>query len=514
VAVYSLLHRAVVVPFQSFTITQVTNSGKATFTAISPDGKYLLSVMDENGLQSLWLRNIPTGSDTRVVPAASAWYRDPAFSPDGNYLYFFRAIDATRTGFDLYRAPVLGGTAQAIVNDVDSDLTFSPDGHRMAYVRGNDPEVGKYRLLSANLDGTDEKILRIAPAPGNFGPQHLSWSPDANRFAYTLLRPGNALGLISLFDLGTGKEEKLAAFNDKLISEVKWLPDGRGLALTYQPAGPNFTRAQIGFIPASQGSIQPVTRDTNHYNTLSLSADGKTLATVQIKATQTLYLLAGAGSQVTDPKPLLAQQQYVNAFDWAADGSLLVDESPRLLHLGADGSNPSQILVDPAAGIYSVSSCGAGLMVFGWAFHDGDNRTNLWRANTDGAGAMKLTEGPLVRFPVCSPDGKWAYFENSSTNQIWRVPLNGTGKAEMVPGSTVPNSFLSGSAIDISPDGKLLAYSVNVLVPDDPKVAFRNTALLDLSPSASPRLLKQDPRAFARWVAIHTGRKICGLRNS
>jgi eukaryotic-like serine/threonine-protein kinase len=494
VVVYSHLHRAVAAPFQNFNITQVTNSGKAASTAISPDGKYLLSVMDENGLQSLWLRNIPTGSDTRVVPAASAWYRDLAFSPDGNYLYFFRATDATRTGFDLYRAPVLGGTAQAVASDVDSNLTFSPDGQRMAYVRGNDPEVGKYRLLSANLDGTDEKILRIAPAPGNFGPGHLSWSPDANSFAYSLARPGNVLGLISLFDLRTGKEEQLAAFNDKLISEVKWLSDGRGLVLTYQPAGPNFTKAQIGFIAASGGSIQPITRDTNHYSTLTLSADGKTLATVQIKGTQSLYLLPGAGNQVTDPKPLLAQQQYVDAFTWAANGTLLVDESPRLLHLAADGSNPAQILGDSAAGIRYVSSCGPDHIVFAWSFHDGDNHANLWRANTDGAGPLKLTAGQFVRYPVCSPDGKWAYFENSSTNQIWRVPVNGAGKAELVPGSTIPNSFLSGTGIDLSPDGKLLAYAVNMLDPDDPRIAIKQTVLLDLSSSAPPRLLKQDRR--------------------
>jgi Tol biopolymer transport system component len=184
----------------------------------------------------------------------------------------------------------------------------------------------------------------------------------------------------------------------------------------------------------------------------------------------------------------------VNAFTWAADGSLLVDESPRLLHLAADGSNPAQILVDPAAGLYSVSSCGPGHIVFGWAFHDGDNHTNLWRANTDGAGSMKLTEGQLVRFPVCSLDGKWAYFENSSTNQIWRVPANGAGKAELVPGSAIPNSFLSGTGIDLSPDGKLLAYSVNMLDPDDPRIAIKQTVLLDLSSSAPPRLLKQDRR--------------------
>jgi len=32
----------------------------------------------------------------------------PQFSPDGNYLYFIKATDATNTNFDLFRAPVLG----------------------------------------------------------------------------------------------------------------------------------------------------------------------------------------------------------------------------------------------------------------------------------------------------------------------------------------------------------------------------------------------------------------------
>ena len=35
----------------------------------------------------------------------------------------------------------------------------------MAYMRANDPETGKYRLLSSNLDGSDEKVLQIAPLP-------------------------------------------------------------------------------------------------------------------------------------------------------------------------------------------------------------------------------------------------------------------------------------------------------------------------------------------------------------
>ena len=79
VGVYSLLYRPAPLPFQNFTVTQITNSGKAALTAISPDGKFVLSAMDENGLQSLWLRNVPTGSDTQVIAPSAAHYESLTF---------------------------------------------------------------------------------------------------------------------------------------------------------------------------------------------------------------------------------------------------------------------------------------------------------------------------------------------------------------------------------------------------------------------------------------------------
>jgi serine/threonine protein kinase len=51
--VYVLLHRAQPVPFSDFTITQVTKNGKTVAAALSPDGKYLLNVVEEGGKQSL-----------------------------------------------------------------------------------------------------------------------------------------------------------------------------------------------------------------------------------------------------------------------------------------------------------------------------------------------------------------------------------------------------------------------------------------------------------------------------
>ena len=39
------------IPFQEFAITQATNAGKAR-AAISPDGKHLVSVIDDSGAES------------------------------------------------------------------------------------------------------------------------------------------------------------------------------------------------------------------------------------------------------------------------------------------------------------------------------------------------------------------------------------------------------------------------------------------------------------------------------
>ena len=97
------------IPFQTFSITQLTDSGKVTLAAISPDAKYLLTVQNDRGQESMWLRNVPTNSDTQVLPLSDALYSSLAFSPDGNYIYYRQANDAEGISHNLMRAPVLGG---------------------------------------------------------------------------------------------------------------------------------------------------------------------------------------------------------------------------------------------------------------------------------------------------------------------------------------------------------------------------------------------------------------------
>ena len=443
--------------------------------------------MSDKGLNSLWLRNVATGSDTQVVPP-SATIPNVAFSPDGDYIYFRKAENAIASDFNVYRTPVLGGTPKAVVRDVDTGFTFSPDGRRMAYLRANNPDVGKYRLLSANLDGSDEKVLYIAPMKGLA--RWLSWSPDGKKIAYPEYQPGDALGGINLFDLDTGKIQILA-FADKVLWEMTWSPGGDGLFVTYQQKGPNFNRRQIGRVTLADGQLRPISRDTNSYATLSLSADGKTLATVQRKVVSNFYVLPGEGSASVDMSPSASGGEHIQFFNWAADGGLLIADPTQLVRMDANGNNPNQLVSDPSANILSLSQCGA-YLVFPWAFHDNTNSVSIWRVNTDGSHPLKLADEKFDTFPVCSANQNWVYYWPNN-KQLWRVPLDGSGKPEPIPGSIVAGGFLSGRGIGISPDGKTLAYVVEI-INSDSATGTHKIALLDVATLSSPRFLEANPR--------------------
>jgi len=107
--VYSFFQRSRHLPFEHFSIENLTNNGHVSRAALSPpDGKYLLHALEENGLQSLWLRHIPTMSDTQVVPSGSNAVR-------GTHFFSQMAATSTACGKDeaehtlasLYRAQSL-----------------------------------------------------------------------------------------------------------------------------------------------------------------------------------------------------------------------------------------------------------------------------------------------------------------------------------------------------------------------------------------------------------------------
>jgi len=480
--VYALLHRTAPTPFQKFTIMQVTNTGRAARAAISPDGRYVLSAMNDKGLESLWLRNVPTGSDTQVIPSSPEHYEGLAFSPDGNYIYFRKAQNASHHGYDLYRSPVLGGTPEMLVRNISSDIAFSPTARHIGYIRWHEFEENKYRILTSSLESNKEEILYTGSLIAE-RPNSLAWSPKGDQIAYTVQNlTGEGLGAVDIFDVGRGKVRRLATYKGKYPDEVRWSPDGRVLFATYTGTGENWDKGQIGFLPVSGGDLEPITRDTNRYKTLTLSANGGTLATILERSYATISVLSNAAQQFGEERLLLSQSNQFNdwsVLSWAADGDLLVSTTGRLLKLGVGGYGQTQLLGDSSAMIGTPSSCGENYVVLTWALHGGTSSVNIWRTNRDGSAPLKLTDGMLDFFPVCSPDKKWVYYlDFASDRVIHRVALDGSAKAEAI----LPRVSGSIGGLNVSPDGKRLAI---VVEPED-VVKF---AVFDLESSKPPRML-------------------------
>jgi Tol biopolymer transport system component len=74
------------------------------------------------------------------------------FSPDGNSVYFVRSRTEIGSFKDLYATPVLGGHARLWARDIDSPVSFSPDGRQFVYTQGF-PDGNNRRI--ANADGSD-----------------------------------------------------------------------------------------------------------------------------------------------------------------------------------------------------------------------------------------------------------------------------------------------------------------------------------------------------------------------
>jgi eukaryotic-like serine/threonine-protein kinase len=486
--IYSLLHRPVPAPFQKFTVTRVTDSGKVAGAAISPDGKYVLSVTDDSGQQSLWLCNVPTGSVTQVIPPSATDYLGLAFSPDGNYIYFSKAENASHIHYDLYRSPVLGGDQQIVVRNIaGQSLTFSPDGQRIAYLRQDDPEVGKYRILSASLEGSNETVLLTEPAVNV--PDFLAWSLKGDEI-YTSGAGGNGeRAAIDVLDVHTGKLRRFAAFPDEFLAEIKWSPVDHVLFVMHGQTGASGIKAQIGFLRATGGEMEPITRDSNRYATVTVSADGKTLATVLVRSEATVFVLSDTGHGFADPRPVLSQ---ANDFDdwsslhWSNDGNLLLNNFGRLLKVGLDGKSQTQLLADPSARMFTPFSCGTNYIVLTWQDRGGTHSRSVWRTNADGTNPLQLTHGDDDRSPACSPDQKWVYYFDNRESKIHRVPVDGSGKSETI--LDLPQGFSAAAALSFSPDGKTLAAALL-----DARRAT-TIGLYDLGSSSPPRMLDASRR--------------------
>jgi Tol biopolymer transport system component len=358
-----------------------------------------------------------------------------------------------------------------------------------SFYRNNDPEVGKFQLLVANSDGTEEKMIATGPIASAH--RYLSWSPDGKRIALT--DAGGDPAPIQFMDVASAKTVDFVSLPGVVFYKSEWLPDARGLLTQYQDLRAGLNHNQIGFISYPGAEFHAITKDTNSYESLSLSADAKTLTTVQSKRLFTLYAVPFTIDGANPPAPAVPQLQkgFLN-FSWAGNNGFFLAEDNRLVRISSDGSNKTNLAT--LTSIYSVSACADGrYLLLALVGQEGATGTNIWRANADGTNLKQLSTGQSDIGPDCSPDSQWAYYIDQNANRVNRVSVEG-GTPEVLPGTPVPRAFVKGSRLsfpDVSPDGKSVALLIEL---GDKSLGQMIAAIpLDAGPQPHVRLIDPNP---------------------
>jgi eukaryotic-like serine/threonine-protein kinase len=441
-------------PFASMKIEKLTDTGKAGSVAISPDGKMVVHVVDDAGQQSLWVRHIATGSNVPIIPPAAVFYGRMTFSSDGNYLYFVRAGKDDFAG-SLFSIPVFGGDAKKLVENIESSITFSPDGKRFAFVRRHPIKSESYLVL-ADADGTNEQILATLKGDERFKDSGPAWSPDGKVIATGITKTSTGVhDYLAAVAVADGGIKPIGSQQWDDVGRLGWLADGAGLVAAFYEK--DTKNAQYYLISYPEGAVRRITNDLNDYHDLSLTADTSTMATVQEDRIINLWVSSGAETkglrQLT-----FGSGKYEGAAGvrWVPDGRIVyeawVGNVGDIWIMNADGSGQKRLTntSSPYTSWNPGVSPDGRYVVF---VSDRAGKSHLWRVDVDGSNLKQITSGDrFERDPSFSPDGRTLFYSSYDGEhlELFRIAIDGGEPVRLTEGFLADNP-------NVSPDGKTIA---------------------------------------------------------
>ncbi len=481
------------VPFENVKLAKFTTTGKAVKAAISPDGKYVAYVLNDAGQQSVWVRQALTSQERQIVPPARTDIYGVTFTRDGNYLYYV-SQEQNHLAM-LYRVPSFGGTPDKLLEDVDSPVTFSPDGKQMAFIRFS-PGVGT--VVIANVDATNEKTLATTKTDDamRIGPNGVlppSWSPNGEIIACPVsINSVQWDQTIYGFRVKDGSTVQLTTNHWPAVGRIEWSPDGTGLLATIIESETSADQ-QVWFVPYPQGDARRITNDLIDYRDLSVTADARTIVTVQSEKKANLWY---APANDLDHPTELTTTSYdgLNGMSWTPDGRLVytsqIAGEQNLWITDLHGGMPKQLTEHAGFNEQPVVSPDGRYIVF---LSNRNGQEHLWRIDIDGKHPMQLTQGIGDRQPTFTADSQSVIYRSRNPSSLFRVSING--------GEPVRLTERGGYDPNVSPDGKTIACGFR------PAPADKNRIALLAVDGGQPKLICDWPALYGRlrWLPDGSG---------
>ena len=409
------------------------------------------------------------GPPLRLTTGAALDY-GPAWSPDGRFIAFLRALPSKKTAVLLI--PAIGGLerkiAEIFTSGYPSPPAWSPDGNWLA-ISERDSETEPFALSLLSVE-TGEKRRLTSPPKEFFSDFDPAFSSDGRSLAFSRSIDPRSPGLSDLYLLAlsdglkpVGKPRQIT-FGSRGAEEPAWTADGREIVYSAgSMVGRGLWRVSVFGHAAGRAEPQRLPSVGNDAFEPTISRSGHRLAYVNWLHHSSIWRMAAPGLEgkrlrpLNQPTPLISSTRDDRAPQFSPDGQKIAFESIRSGSLevwicAADGSNAVQLTSFGGPDVTTPRWSPDGRHI---AFDsNAAGEFDIYVVGLDGGKPQRMTTDPANDGnPSWSHDGRWIYFDSARTGQqqVWKISASG-GEAVQITkdGAYAPLE---------SPDGKFLYYT-------------------------------------------------------
>jgi Tol biopolymer transport system component len=301
--------------------------------------------------------------------------------------------------FGVYVISVIGVSIQKLRDDVRF-ADISPDGSQIVFVDANTKD-----LWLMNADGSQAHLfIKAESGSPLYDPL---WFSNGRRIFYVKYHEENGKLTVQVISCKTDASDPVQLLSDSNLRDYSRAQPGR-LILAVAEAPPNERNSNLWEIDYDPNSGKPKGAERRltdwpdfHFSNVHLTADGNTLAFLNMKWLSNVYIGKLDGTTMEQPQGITANQRKNWPSGWSSDSKSILFYS------------------DLAGGAF-----------------------DLYRQGLDSHSPDKLATGPDDRWaPQLTPDGKWILYMS------WPKPAPGAdpppGKLMRLPSAGGPAEFVA-----------------------------------------------------------------------
>jgi dipeptidyl aminopeptidase/acylaminoacyl peptidase len=413
-----------------FSLEQVMSAPFPSELTAAPQGGAVAWVLNQQGARNVWVADAPTYSGrqrTNYHDDDGQEIAELTWTPDGRSIVFVRGGDfethrdnpnpaSLPQGVEqaIWIVPAAGGAPRKITDG--SDPAVSPTGDRIAFLR-------KDEIWSVALDANAQPA-QLIHAKGQAS--QLRWSPDGSKLAFVSTRGDHSF--IAVYNAGAQSVSYLDPSVDR-DSQPVWSPDSKQLAFIRVPASSVAVGARRNASPP--WSIRIADADSGNGRELWHASGGP--GSVFHAMTAESQLFWGAGDRIV--------------FPWESTGWL------HLYSISTHGDVPTPLNAPGDFEIEHASlSADRRTVLFSSNQNDADRR-HLWRVSVSGENPAQLTTDAGIEWsPVEISDGSAVAMLRSGTRSPARASIKiGSGDIRDLAPNSVPSDFPASALVEPQP---------------------------------------------------------------